>query len=152
MIVLLVAVELALVTVCVVAGLAIGRRSHFWARVLLGCLLLPFSVLFVALVAPNQVAVALAWLILIAAFIIVPAWSCQSSESFPGPSRGEDGGGPGPGRPPAPPEPPDGGVPLPDADPSRTRLRDHGSPKIRYVTRWRSREPERGLAPAPPNQ
>jgi hypothetical protein len=149
--VLLVAVELAMVTVCVAAGLAMGRRSHFWARVLLGCLSVPALVLFVALVAP-QVAVALGWLILMAAFIVVPVLSCQSPDSLPGYSDGDDGGGSGPDRPPASPEPPDGGVPLPDADPSRTRLRDHGSPKIRYVTRWRSREPERGPAPAPPNQ
>lgn len=145
------AVELALVTVCVVAGLAMGRRSLFWGRMSLGCILLPSLVLFVALVAP-QVAVALAWLTLMAAFIVVPALSLLGPDSHPGPSDGDDGGGSGPDRPPVSPEPPDGGIPLPDADPSRTRLRDHGSPKIRYVTRWRSREPERRHAPVPPNQ
>lgn len=148
---LLAAVELALVTVCVVAGLAMGRRSHFWARVSLGCILLPSLVLFVALVAP-QVAVALAWLMLMAAFIVVPVLSCQGPDPRRGPSDLDDGGGSGPDRPPVSPEPPDGGVPLPDADPSRTRLRDHGSPKIRSVTRWRSREPERRRAPVPPKQ
>jgi hypothetical protein len=95
MIVLLVAVELALVAVCVVSGLAMGRRSHFWARVLLGCLLLPSSVLFLALVAPQQAAVTLAWLILMATFIVVPVLSCQNSEPLPSPSSdGDDGGGP----------------------------------------------------------
>ncbi len=149
--VLLVAVELALVTVCVVAGRAMGRRSNFWARVLLGCLSVPALVLSVALVAP-QAAVALAWLMLMAAFIVVPAVSCLGPDSLPGASEEDDGGGSGPDRPPVSPDPPNGGVPLPDADPSRTRLRDHGSPRIRYVTRWRSREPERGPVPAPPNQ
>ena len=148
---LLAAVELALVTVCVLAGLAMGRRSHFWGRVSLGCILLPSLVLFVALVAP-QVALALAWVTLMAAFIVVPALACQSPDSYPGPSDADDGGGSGPDRPPVSPEPPDGGVPLPDANPSRTRLRDHGSPKIRSVPRWRSREPERRHAPVPPNQ
>ena len=152
MIVLLVAVELALVTVCVVSGLAMGRRSHFWGRVLLGCVLLPSSFLFVALVAPERVFVPLALLILMAAFIVVPLLSCEGPDRLSGPSDGDDGGGSGPDRPPASPEPPDGGVPLPDADPSRARLRDHGSPKIRYLTRWRSREPERGPAPAPRDQ
>ncbi len=149
---LLVAVELALVTVCVVSGLAMGRRSHFWARVLLGCLLLPSSVLFIVLVAPKRVAVGLAWLMVMAAFIVVPLLSCRGPDRLPGPSDGDDGGGSGPDRPPASPEPPDGGVPLPDADPSRARRRDHGSPKVRYLTRWRSREPERGPAPAPRDQ
>ncbi len=101
--VLLAVVELALVTVCVVCGMVMGRRRYFWARVLLGCLLLPCSVLFVAFVAPGRVAVALAWLMLMVAFIAVPAWSCQSSESLPGPSDTHYGGGSGPSGPPAPP-------------------------------------------------
>jgi hypothetical protein len=46
-VVLLVALELGLFTVCVVAGFAMGRRSHFWARVLLGCLAAPALVLSV---------------------------------------------------------------------------------------------------------
>ena len=34
----------------------------------------------VALVAPGRVAVALGWLILMVAFIVVPVWSCGSSD------------------------------------------------------------------------
>jgi hypothetical protein len=150
--VLLVVLELALVTVCGVSGLAMGRRSHFWARVLLGCLSLPVSVLFVALVAPERVAFALGLMMVMAAFIVVPVLACQGPDRNPGLSDEDDGGGAGPDRPPASPEPPGGGVLLPDADPSRTRLRDHGSPKVRNVTRWRSREPECEPAAAPPSQ
>jgi hypothetical protein len=148
----LVAVELALVAVCVLVMLAVGRRPHFWARVLLGCLSLPSLVLLVVLVAPGQVAVALAWLTLMAAFILVSALSCQGPESLPGRSEEDEGGGWGPDRPPSSPEPPHGGIPLPDADPSPIRRRDHSSPKIRYLERWRSREHKRGPVPAPPNQ
>ena len=37
----------------------------------------------------------------------------------------DDGGGRGPRRPPRSPDGPRGGLPLPDAVPARTRLRDH---------------------------
>ena len=151
-VILLAAVELALVTVCVLAGFAMGRRSHFWVRVLLGCLSVPSLLLLLALVAPAQIAVALGWLILMAAFIVVPVLSCQGPDSLPGPSDEDYGGGSGPDRPPAFPEPPHGGVPFPDADPSRIRLRDHSSPKIRHLKRSRSREPKPGPVPARPNQ
>jgi hypothetical protein len=100
----------------------------------------------------GQVFVGLAWLMLMAALIVVPVLSAEGRDRLPGPSDGDDGGGSGPDRPNGSSEPPDGGIPLSDADPSRTRLRDHGSPKIRSVTRWRSREPDRGPAPAPRNQ
>ncbi len=152
MVVPLVAVELVLVTVCVVAGVLMGRRSHFWARVLLGCMSWPSLVLLVVLVAPGQVAVAVAWLILMATLVVVPALSCQGPDRLPGPSDEDGSGGSGPDRPPASPEPPHGGLPFADADPSRIRLRDHSSPKISYLKRWRSREPERGPVPTPPNE
>ena len=129
-----------------------GATIALLASCVAGCLLLPSSVLFVVLVAPERVAVGLAWLMVMAAFIVVPLLSCRGPDRLPGPSDGDDGGGSGPDRPPASPEPPDGGVPLPDADPSRARRRDHGSPKVRYLTRWRAREPERGPAPAPRDQ
>jgi hypothetical protein len=144
MIVVLAVVELALVTVCVLAGHAMGRRSHFWARVLLGCVVLPASIVFVALVAPAHTTAGFAWLMLMAAFIVVPVSLSDGSESPPGPSDEDGGGGSGPDRPPRSPGPSGGGVPLPDADPSRTRLREHGATTgIRRVKRRRSREPER---------
>lgn len=40
-------------------------------------------------------------------------------------SDSEDGWGRGGERPPGPPKPPKGGIPLDDAEPARTRLRDH---------------------------
>jgi hypothetical protein len=39
---------------------------------------------------------------------------------------GDDGGGPPPSPPERPSTPPGGSLPLPDARPARTRLRDHG--------------------------
>jgi hypothetical protein len=146
-------VDLFLVAVCVMAGRAGERRSHFWTRVLLGCLSVPSLVLVVVAVAHRgQPAPELALLIVVAAFALVPALCCQSPDSLPGPSDEDDRRGSGPDRPSPSPQPPYGGAPLPDAEPSRVRLRDHGPPKSRYVKRWRLREPEREPAPAPPNQ
>lgn len=59
--------------------------------------------------------------------------------------EGEDGWGGGPKRPPSPPAPPRGGIPLPDAQPARVRLREHGRLGERLPTRERrpTREPVR---------
>jgi hypothetical protein len=62
------------------------------------------------------------------------------------PSSDEDGGGNGgSGRdhPPSRPTPPRGGIPLPDADQARTRVRDHNRPQRARPTRRRVREPDR---------
>jgi hypothetical protein len=51
----------------------------------------------------------------------------------PPPSGTDDddgGGGRGPRQPPKAPEGPRGGVPLPDAEPARVRIRDHGRPAL----------------------
>jgi hypothetical protein len=60
----------------------------------------------------------------------------------PADDSGDDGGG-GRGPHPEPPKPPDaprGGLPLPDAQPARIRLRDHGR---RVLTPHRQRRPAR---------
>lgn len=63
--------------------------------------------------------------LLFAFMLIIPALR-DPREPPPGPSGGSDGGG-GTGHPPAP-QPPSGpgGLPLPDAQPARVRLREPG--------------------------
>jgi hypothetical protein len=81
-----------------------------------------------------------------AAVLIIPA--LRDSHDFPPqPDSGSDGGwGRGPDRPLAPQDPPrGGGIPLPDAEQARIRLRDHRRLADRLPARERrpSREPER---------
>ena len=62
----------------------------------------------------------------------------------------DDGGGRGPRNPPRAPEGPQGGVPLPDADPARVRIRDHRRPAPgRFRVRRPAHEPERSPARTP---
>jgi hypothetical protein len=62
----------------------------------------------------------------------------------------DDGGGRGPRKPPQAPEGPRGGLPLPDADPARVRIRDHRRPAlIRFRARRPAHEPERAPARTP---
>jgi hypothetical protein len=81
-----------------------------------------------------------------AAVLILPALR-EGPELPPNHSDpGSDGGwGRGPNRPPTPPEPPRGGIPLPDAEPARVRLRDHRRLSEQLPGRERRpvREPER---------
>lgn len=71
----------------------------------------------------------------------------------PGPGGGgagsdeSGGGGPGPRDPDPPPSSPFGGLLLPDAQPSSTRLRDH-RPPLRPHPRDRRTAPEPGRQPA----
>ncbi|HUA50401.1 MAG TPA: hypothetical protein VMA77_34535 [Solirubrobacteraceae bacterium] len=81
-----------------------------------------------------------------AAVLILPA--LRDGPELPPhyPDQGSDGGGGrGPGRPPLPPEPPRGGIPLPDAEQSRIRLRDHRklSEQLPRPQRRPAREPDR---------
>jgi hypothetical protein len=81
-----------------------------------------------------------------AAVLIIPA--LRDSPDFPPrPDPGSDGGGGGgPERPPAPQDPPrGGGIPMPDAEQSRIRLRDHRKLSERLPRRERrpAREPAR---------
>src|ERR1700751_1122006 len=64
---------------------------------------------------------------------------------------GDDGGGGGPKVPPTRPEPPRGGLPLPDAEPAKIRLREHGTLGERLPRRDPPprREPDRRPAPTP---
>src|SRR5436305_1029447 len=77
-----------------------------------------------------------------AAVLIIPA--LRETPDLP-PRRsdpGSDGGwGRGPDVPPAPPKPPRGGIPLPDAEPARVRLRDHD--KLGDLLPRRERRPVR---------
>jgi hypothetical protein len=149
LIVVMFALEVSFVTVCVVAGFAPGRRPHSRSHLFMRCLSVPVLVLLVVIVAPEQVAVPLGWMTLITAMFVIPALSCLRLDAPPDPSDEDGGGGSGPDRPSGPPESPRGGVPLPDAGPSRVRVRDHGSPRTRYLSRWREREPERSPARHP---
>jgi hypothetical protein len=77
-----------------------------------------------------------------AAVLIIPA--LRDSQDFPPrPDPGSDGGwGRGPDRPPAPKDPPrGGGIPLPDAEQARIRLRDHR--KLGDLLPGRDRRPAR---------
>lgn len=66
-------------------------------------------------------------------------------------SEGGEGWGRGPKVPPAKPRPPRGGIPLPDAVPSRVRLREHGrlGEHLPQHQRRPAREPQRQPARAP---
>jgi hypothetical protein len=61
-------------------------------------------------------------------------------------SDSEGDWGNGPRQPPSPPDPPRGGMPLPDAEPARVRLRDHDRLTDLMPARDRrpAREPARG--------
>jgi hypothetical protein len=82
------------------------------------------------------VAVLLAPLLLPRRILYPPDGGSSAEES-----DGDDGGGRGPQPdPPKPPTAPSGGLPLPDAQPARIRLRDHGR---RVLTPRRARRPAR---------
>ena len=79
-----------------------------------------------------------------AALLIIPA--LRDTPGRPSrPSDSDDGWGRGPRRPPFSPRPPDGGVPLPEAEQARVRLRDHGRLADSAPKRERrpAREPDR---------
>jgi hypothetical protein len=80
------------------------------------------------------------------AVLMVPALR-DPPEAPPRPSDGgsDDGWGNYPRRPPSPTGVPGGGLPLPDAEPARVRLRDHQRLRERLPSRERRpvREPER---------
>ena len=77
---------------------------------------------------------------LLSVLMITPALLSANSDSEPGPP-GSDGGG-GPVEPPSEPGPPGGGIPLPDAEQARDRVRDHVRPERRRLwPRRAAREP-----------
>ncbi|HZU39503.1 MAG TPA: hypothetical protein VE992_00545 [Solirubrobacteraceae bacterium] len=80
------------------------------------------------------------------AVLMLPALREGWGSPPPSGSDSDDGWGRGPGRPPlAPPGSPRGGLPLPDAEPARVRLREHGRLAERLPRRERrpAREPVR---------
>jgi hypothetical protein len=138
------------VLISVVAGCPLCRRSRFWLRLAALVLVMLLPDLTAIFVRPGeQTAPALVWLgfvwglmlVAVARFLLF-RWEGPD----PGPG-GDEGEGPdsGDGRP-TPPAP-IGGIPLPDAEPSSTRLRDHRQlprvPRPRRPTRRRERVPSR---------
>ena len=73
--------------------------------------------------------------------ILVPALLFRP-DSSPGPSTDEGGGGSHPPESPSP-DPGAGGIPLPNAEQSSERVRDHVRRKRRWLRRRPVREPER---------
>src|SRR5215472_7661349 len=84
----------------------------------------------------------LAYLAIVLAVIFAPVLFARRSKPLDSDPGSDDGPGLGPRRPPDRPSSPLGGLPLPDADQSRTRLRDHVRPGNRPSVR--SREPAHG--------
>jgi hypothetical protein len=131
---------------------AVQRRSHFGLRLAI-LALAPFTLTLVLMAAVKQgllsteVARMLeAFLPLIGgpALMFVPAFLFRGLGPSSGPSDGDGGGGGGPDPPPEPPTTPRGGIPLPDAQQSRVRVRDHNRPAFRDLrSRRPSREPVR---------
>ena len=130
---------------------------------LLVLLLSPLAALFVLMVASpafaqvaangfGALAVAMAVAgIMLARRLFSPHWRPP-----PGPSDsdgGGGGGGSGPREPTAPSGAPRGGIPMPDAEQSRERLRDHDRPERRRLRPRRpAREPDRTPAPTVPHR
>lgn len=119
----------------VFAGSPRERKPHFWLRVaalplvpaLIAAILHAFGDLRVL---PDGVSATLLLTLVfltIPGLMLVPALLYRRPGGSPDSSDedGGGGGGPGPPRPARPPRP-RGGVPLPDAEQARTRIREHG--------------------------
>ncbi len=133
------------------------KRSHFALRISILGLVLPCALLVpvgaLELHAlPEQAAKTMFLLLFLAdipALMFIPALLFRSSQPPSGPTDGDDDGGSGP-PPPRRPDIPGGGLPLPDADAGRWRVRDHGRPRLRAARPRRCvREPERRPAHTP---
>lgn len=129
------------------------RRSHFGARFAFACLVGPVwltALMTPLIVDPGSGNSALGGLIGITVLAWLPAAICAPAlyfrRSSPAPGTTDDDedddGGSQPDRPPAGNDAPRGGIPLPDAEQGRTRLRDHSRPP-RVETRRRRQAPER---------
>jgi len=138
------------VLISLVSGCSLTRRPRFWLRLagVVLVMLLPDLVGVVARPSEQTVGVllwlGLAWgimVVVLARFVLF-----AGERSDPG-ADDDGGGGPDPGDDrPTPPDP-IGGIPLPDAEPSSMRLRDHPPPRRalrpRRPTRPRERRPSR---------
>ena len=154
----LIVFALAFVALAVCAGSSDQRRPRFWLRVLVAFLAMPLSVALViagGLVGglPDGATVPLLLLVVflfVPALFFVPALLYYQSGSSPGSSEDGGGWGPGPDQPSPSPDAPPGGVPRPDAEQARVRLRDHTGPEVdRVKPRRPAREPERTPARFP---
>ena len=102
--------------------------------------------------------VAQGWLLLsmiwvMCSLVLTPAILFPASGQAPGPPDGDGGGGDHPPEPPTEPRAPRGGLPLPEAEQSGERIRDHNRPgRRRLPLRRPAREPGRLPAPAPDNE
>jgi hypothetical protein len=85
------------------------------------------------------------------AILLIPALKDSPAPHRRQEGESDDGWGRGPKTPPKPPRPPRGGIPLPDADQPRVRLRDHGRLSERMPRRERrqTREPDRSPVRTP---
>jgi hypothetical protein len=92
---------------------------------------------------------------LMSALLLSPAilFPHHGPGDLPGPPGGGGGGGDDPPEPPIEPSAPRGGLPLPDAEQSRERIRDHGRPGRRGLGERRpAREPQRLPARTPADE
>jgi len=118
------------------------RRSRFYGR--LGCASVVMSAVALGLAVAIKVgafpqrALGPLWVaLLLAALVVAPVFCYHTFAPFQGSCEGDGDGGPGSGPPPPPSGSPRGGAPLPDADPARTRRRDHNRPSPRGVSQRR---------------
>lgn len=129
---------------------SLRRRPRFWLRFagIVSAIVLPELVAVVAPVGEQTVVtlilLGLGWGILLlvpSRFVLFHGWGFD-----PG-SADDDGDGPGPeDERPTPPSP-IGGIPLPDAEPSSARVRDHRPPRRAARHRRPARERERPPSP-----
>ncbi len=156
----LIVFALTFVALAISAGSSQQRRSHFWVRVLLAVVAMPLPVAAVVIAVglvgglPDGAGVALLVLLVflfVPALFFVPALLYRASGSSPGSSEDDGGGGgAGPDQPQCPPVAPRGGLPRPDAEQARLRVRDHTGPEFdRVKPRRPAREPERTPTPLP---
>ena len=139
-----------------VSGCPLCRRSRFWLRFagVVVAMLLPDLVAILAPVGEQTggilLLVGFGWGVVLALSSISVLFYGRGFDAGGGDDDGE-GPGPGDGRP-TPPAP-IGGIPLPDAGPASTRVRDHRpprrAPRPRRPTRQRERLPS-GLWPLRP--
>jgi hypothetical protein len=129
-----------------VARPPLPRRSRFWLR-FAGVAIALFVLLLVGLVARLGEQVAgplllsgLPWGILV---VVLSRYVLFDAPGFdPGSADGDDDG-PGPGGGWPTPPAPIGGIPLLDAEPSSSRVRDHRPPRRGVRPRWPVRQRER---------
>jgi Na+/melibiose symporter-like transporter len=133
-----------------VSGRARCRRSRFWLRLIAVAVVMVLPDLAAILMqADEQAAGVLLWIGFVWGLMVAAAAAFLLFHwEGPDPGPGDDGGGgPDSGDTRPTPPPPIGGIPLPDAEPSSTRLRDHRplprAPRPRRPSRRRTRVPSR---------